>query len=194
MYKFLIGATFSLAFAGAFAGASSPAVDYMMLADQDPIVPIVDSDTEIQRRAGVLYYDVGVGLKIVNPSGAIETISVTGGSPVTSSGASERIERIKYYTTSFGTVCSVSTCDVTSSSTGISVTRNSLGNYTINFPVGMWSSAPTCVIYPANNTNTVIPFNTGLIVTATAYQFKTNDTISAGLLNTFGDILCMGSR
>ena len=166
-----------------------------MIADSsDVIVPLVNGDSDVQARAGNLYYDIGVGLKIINADGSAELISSSGTNPVTSGGTNERIERIKYYTTSFGTVCSVSTCGVTSSDPGISVTRVSTGFYTINFPSGMWSSPPTCVIYPANNTNTVIPFNTGLTISTTAYQFKTNDTAALGLLNTYGDIICMGPK
>lgn len=54
--------------------------------DFDFVAPIVASDADVPARAGLIYYDVGVGLKVINPSGVPETISAgTSGSPVISS-------------------------------------------------------------------------------------------------------------
>lgn len=106
----------------------------------------------------------------------------------------ERIERIRYYTTSYGTVCSSSPCTVSSSNSGITVTRTSAGLYTINFPSGTFSAPPTCTFFASNNANVMTVINLGYAVpTSTAYIF--NSYIPAGgTADTYGDILCMGPR
>lgn len=61
----------------------------------DFVAPIVKDDTSIPHRAGLIFYEVEEGLKIVNPYGEIESLSVAGENPVTSSDGDIRIESAK---------------------------------------------------------------------------------------------------
>jgi hypothetical protein len=63
------------------------------------IAPIVNSESDVPRHVGLIFYDIGIGLKIVNPSGNFELISSTGVNPVgsTDSGILVESARIQCY-------------------------------------------------------------------------------------------------
>lgn len=108
--------------------------------------------------------------------------------------STERLERFKFYTTSFGTVCSASPCGITTSLSGATITRAATGNYTLNFPSGTFSSAPTCVFKVSNGTDaTIVQDQSITLPSSTAYQFKTA-VVGVAFADSYGDIICTGPR
>jgi hypothetical protein len=105
-----------------------------------------------------------------------------------------RVVEIDFYTTAWGTVCSSSPCTVSTTTSGVSVTRASTGDYQVVFPAGVFSARPKCFFTFSNNSNTVMMFMVYTNQSATSFQFKTNDSGAGGLKDTFGSILCIGPK
>lgn len=151
----------------------------------EPVVPVVAGDSDILPRAGLLYYDVGVGLKIVNPSGDPETVSTAGSNPV-SSGGTERVERATV--TYSGGTPSISS----QSGTWVSVTDSGTGIATMNIVSSTFSVAPTCVVSAQAATGKGCNVTTAATTTSFAIScFNTNNG-AAEDQNFY--VLCMGAR
>jgi hypothetical protein len=113
------------------------------------------------------------------------------GSVTSTSAGAEILTRIKFYTTSYGTVCSASTCGITSDDPSTTVTRSGTGVYQINFASGKFSSPPTCTFVistSGTNTDTVNLMS----VSTTAYSFQVHDTVTYTAADVYSDIICMG--
>jgi hypothetical protein len=101
----------------------------------------------------------------------------------------------KAYTTAFGTECTASPCDIVADPLVTSVTRNSTGDYSINFASGTFSSAPICITtgyrsgaldcqrdtYQSSNTSTL-------------YRFTYNNCNNAGVTDQSFAFVCYGER
>lgn len=117
------------------------------------------------------------------------------GSVTSNSVSALAIETVRFSGGTWATnVCAASPCTINSSSnSGITVTRASTGVYTLNFPAGLFSAAPSCTFTVGNNANpTVVSFIAGTY-SATAHPFKV-DSGSGGVLDVWGNIICMGPR
>lgn len=125
----------------------------------------------------------------------IAQIPMLVGSISSTSQGTERVERIKFYTTAWGTVCSSSPCTIITSAAGqgITVTRASAGQYTINFPAGFYSAAPTCFVTGFSAVAPPVPI-VGSSQTATAWPFTTSNSTTGAAMDSNGEILCMGPR
>lgn len=90
--------------------------------------------------------------------------------------------------------CTASPCTITSQSGAwvSSITRAGTGNYSLNFPAGIWSAAPTCVINSANATGTTFA-GVGLTATTSIYTFFTNSNQTTSADSRF-NVICMGSK
>lgn len=110
------------------------------------------------------------------------------GSVTSNTSGSERIERA---TIADGGSCTSTPCTITyQSGTWISsVTRNSTGNYTVNFVAGIFSSPPACTAL----TNQVIVSN-GAAITTSAFNFATSNTSFAASDAARMSIQCMGPK
>lgn len=111
----------------------------------------------------------------------------------------ERMERVKFAGNSTGTTnCTTSPCTIISQSGGISsVTRNSTGNYTLNFPSGNFSQAASCtgraisvgvvaIVYVSEPGN--------ILGTPTAVTVGTYNSSSGAAIDASVDVICMGPR
>lgn len=107
------------------------------------------------------------------------------GSVTSNSSGAERIERATV------ALCSSSPCTITSQSgTWLSsITRASAGNYTANFPAGMWITAPTCLCTTAGGPYTCVP-NSTTTTTSNIQVFNNTFTNADGEIR----IMCMGPR
>lgn len=168
------------------------AAERLELLNFDFIAPIVNSETDVPRQAGLIFYDIGSGLKIVNPSGSVEVLSATGTTGVTSGGTSERVERLDLN-------CDSASNDSPSQSgtwvTG--VTDISSSQCTITIANGMFSSAPICV---ATKTSCAASGGTDCFVnvvagtTATSATFKCISDSGASCTSFDANVICMGPR
>lgn len=113
------------------------------------------------------------------------------------SGASnaERVERFKFYQNAGNDAqtCNSSPCSLESSITGATMVRNAGGDYTLTWPSGTWSSKPFCVLSVAGagvnwTTNGLIT-----TTTSTTLSFLTGN-VTAGALDAYGTIICMGPK
>lgn len=89
------------------------------------------------------------------------------------------------------TECSSSPCTVYQNDGGFlsSVTRSSLGNYTLNFAAGVWTSAPTCFFQTNYGSN-----RTTFIGTRSASSMAIGvQNASASADNTAAAVLCFGN-
>lgn len=113
------------------------------------------------------------------------------GSVTSNSTGAERVERVSVTST-----CSSSPCTIASQSGSwvSSITRNSTGDYTVNFTAGMFSAAPACTVMAGNTTNETI-FRQNAATTTSAMRFITANVASsfAAIDGTF-DVLCMGPK
>ena len=136
-------------------------------------------------------YDTGFSISCDKQGSDISSMSapVLVGSVTSNSSGAERTERIKYYTTSPGTVCSSSTCNVSTSTTA-TVTRSGTGSYVVTYPA--FSAIPACNITPSNSSNALGPLVTAQ--TTTTLTFTTNVSGTGTPVDTYGDIICMGPR
>src|SRR6185436_15785463 len=122
-----------------------------------------------------------------------QTAPILVGSVVQDSGGVEKIIRVKYYTTAYGTTCTADPCGSSSSLSTVTVNKNATGDYTVNFPSGTYTAAPTCVVDPSNGgSNTIVA--QPITLTTTAYNFKTYNSSSGSAIASFGDVLCMGTH
>lgn len=130
---------------------------------------------------GKIYFDSTDNIFYASQNGQpyVPMVGFVPGSPVT----------IKYFTTAFGTVCSASTCGITTNTTGVTVTRSGSGTYQINFPSGLFSSPPACTFQSYDGSNAINSNQYGPSITSTAYPFKTVIP-GTGFTDTYGDIIC----
>lgn len=109
---------------------------------------------------------------------------------VTSNGTgAERIERLRVITS-----CTSSPCTIANQSGSwvSSITRNSIGNYTINVASGIFAIAPTCTA--VQNTTAVAPSMMVMNATSTtAITTLSYDNTGNAIDNGF-DVICMGPR
>lgn len=112
----------------------------------------------------------------------------SGGSPnsIYSGGAGERVERA-YITNPAGTAA-IST---QSGSWLSSVSRTAVGQVTVNFTTGIWSSAPSCVC--SASTSAGESCNMGTIPTTTSVVIRTRDGVNADK-DTGMSLICMGPK
>ena len=105
----------------------------------------------------------------------------------------EKVERIKYYTTSWGTICSSSPCTTVKSDASMTVTRSGTGAYSVNFPSGKYSATPSCTVIAFSVTAPPVPIVQST-QSATAWTFTTQSSTTGANLDTYGEITCMGPR
>lgn len=118
--------------------------------------------------------------------------SVTSNSTTTS----ERLERIQFGTTSAKTVCSASPCSYINQSGSwvSSVTRNSIGNYTVNIASGIFSATPTCTCKPYASGNNMICQGTSTADSSTSITLSTVTLSGPANADAYVDLICMGPR
>jgi hypothetical protein len=107
------------------------------------------------------------------------------GSVTSNSSGAERIERVKVTSQCTSTPCTIAD---QSGSWVTSITRASVGNYTINFS-SSFSSAPTCVCTLTGFTNTC----QGMTTTTSSANFTNNSAAGALTDGSFG-VICIGPR
>ena len=113
---------------------------------------------------------------------------VIANSVTSSSSGAERIERARVST---GAACTTSPCTIDSTPGITSITRNSQGNYNVNFTAGTFSVAPVCV---------AVAQSTGALKIATVASVSTSlaNVQVVGSAFTVQDdgfhIICMGPR
>lgn len=121
----------------------------------DFVAPIVDSESDAPKQAGLIFYDINEGLKVYNPAGGVDLLSSPGNATVTS-GTAERIERITFGggTLSSPTACSSDPCTILTQSGSwvTSVNRSSVGVYVVNFATATFSAPPTCTVASGGGT------------------------------------------
>lgn len=118
------------------------------------------------------------------------------GSVTSNSTGAERVERARVAGTATATTnCTSSPCTVhrQSGSWISSVTRNSTGDYTINFASGIFSGPPSCSGSALNGANTLVLTTNGA-TTATATTVNSLISTSASTTDSYFDIICMGPR
>lgn len=120
------------------------------------------------------------------------------GSVTSNSTGAERMERIMFGGSTVGTftsTCTSTPCTIWSQSGSwvSSVTRNSVGNYTLNIASGIFSDIPTCTITAAPNSGTL---KTVAIITATSTSLQVvyRDSADANSIDAVGVVLCMGPK
>jgi hypothetical protein len=180
---------FALLQISALAHASSHeyGLDLTTALDSDPIVPIVTGDSDVQKRAGLLYYDEGVGLKIINPTGTPETLSATGTSPVTTGGSSERVERAVVN-------CDGSSAIISQSGSWVSSIGNiSAGACTVTLASGKFTSAPTCVA-SANSSSSPTVYLSAYVTSSTSVTIDCSADGTTDCSVYDANLICMGPR
>jgi hypothetical protein len=115
------------------------------------------------------------------------------GNVTTDSLSAERMVRIKFYGASAGTVCSISTCGVSSSLSGVTVTRSGTGLYSLNFPAGTFTALPACTGMASEQNFNGDVFVQNSTQTLTAYPFQTTRVTNVNF-DMSGDIICIGPK
>lgn len=144
----------------------------------DVVVPILnDEPSSGDRQAGQIFYDIGAGLKVVNPTGGIDTVTTSGASPVTTGAANDRLERAAISST--GTVSS-------ESSDWISGNCTNANPRVCTFVASTFAATPICVAVANDGTG-------GRVVSISA-QSSSSISISSDPSQYGVNIICMGSR
>jgi hypothetical protein len=164
--------------------------------------PVVSSTSAVyDKQVGMIIYDLSSGqFKGLNTSGGWDSMTVTGGNQVTSSGTSERVERITVTPTSAGT-CSTSN---QSGSWITSTTPNATGDCTVTITTGIFSATPVCVATVDETSSPTTDFMGVKISVTSATSFRVRETrisgTSAPSLTVYGaiggpiNVICMGPR
>lgn len=131
-------------------------------------------------------------MSIVQLDSPLPSPILTGGVTSNASSNSERIERLSFGGASNPSYCSSTPCTIYSQSGSwvSSITRNTTGNYTVNFS-SAWASVPTCVATPlAQFSDSMLHINSPSTSSITLSSY--NDGGAAA--DTGVNIICMGPR
>lgn len=146
----------------------------------DVVVPVVDSASDVKIQAGLMFYDIGSGLKIVNNLGQIENATYPNG--VSSDSANERIERLKCT----NVVCST----YTQSGTWVTgISNSSTGNYNVSLSGSKFSSSPTCTISAVTSSQYLCVVNSASTSNLTIECINSANT---NPVNSEFNLICMG--
>lgn len=125
----------------------------------DFVAPVVASESDVPMQAGLIFYDIGAGLKVVNPNGAVETLTIdpAGGNVAGSTGAN--IAVVSAYVTYSGGVPSIARQDGTWIS---SISDTALGQSTLNITSVGFTTAPNCTCSVVSNGPGFCQFETAI--------------------------------
>lgn len=93
---------------------------------------------------------------------------------------------LKIATAKVSSTCTSSPCTIASGFNITSITRQSTGNYTMNYEANYFTQAPFCTVTQATNSSGMIP-----ATTTTSTTFATNNAAGTSTDTTF-DIICFG--
>jgi hypothetical protein len=160
--------------------------------DFDFVAPVVSSVSDVSDlQVGLIVFEVSTNQYKAYTGGGIWTaMTVPVGSPVSSSGSSERLERLTFGD-SGGTECTTSPC-VQLQESGNWVTtaiRNSTGNYSVTFATA-FDNIPTCT---CSSTGGNAQFCSIITVTAADIDIVTSASVG-GSQDGLVQLICMGER
>lgn len=152
------------------------------------------STIQIQSQAGtgvttsIRVTSVDFEMQIIPLSPSISSPILVGSVTSNSIGA-ERIER--------ATISNNGSSCIIDSQTGAwlsSVTRNGLGDCTLNIATGVFSAAPTCMITGKDGGTAMLGLEASATPTATSFRYLTLNSTTGGAINGSSRVICMGPR
>lgn len=159
----------------------------LRISNFDFIAPIVADDSDVPAQAGLIYYEVGSGLKIINPSGIAENISGGSSNPVVTP-ATGVVKICSGYISNSGTP-SVTRSD---GSCAASVTDQGTGDAEVIFAGSTFASTPTCTATLVDNSSTGRVMKIKTVATGSVRVLTGTDSVGAADLDFM--FICVGPK